>query len=83
MEPQGIGSRICYIKNLNLTNLWKNNQIVCYIEGWLIIIIFNYCYFILFFFLWCDVTLPSTLGLEQLMYFNVYMKLQYTVQVCS
>ena len=55
MEPQGIGSRICYIKNLNLTNLWKNNQIVCYIEGWLIIIIFNYCYFI-YLFIFCGVT---------------------------
>ena len=26
-------SRVCYIENLDIMNLWKNNQNVCYIEA--------------------------------------------------
>lgn len=55
-------SWVCSMENLNLINLWKNHQNICYIKVQLIV-----AFFFLFFFLWCDITLLSILGSELLL----------------
>ena len=51
--------RVRYTENLDLTNFRKNNQIIRYIEGWLIIFSFK---IIVFFVVCCRATLHFGTG---------------------
>ena len=64
--------RVRYTENLDLTNFRKNNQIIRYIEGWLIIFLFK-----INFFLWYAVVQPCILGPERLLFITYVLKKNY------